>query len=424
MGRTQRTRSRKKSSQFVQNMDHEETLINLRKFLARNGCNDEVNLKLRNFPQTGRGLATTKNLHENDILIKVPYDLMITYATLKRLNFLQIFTPSSKLTIQDLLTTFLIFERHKNDSFWRDYITSLPSHPPWLPALLSEHHCELLPVDLRLAAKKSRRLLEESWSRVKGSIKQGWTCSCCGMKVDRVFDLHSFTWGFILVNTRAVYVDPGVVGEGGGGVLSDEPCMALCPFLDMFNHSDKAKCSAELKYEEGKLFYQLTTLTSYKKYEQVFISYGGHDNVKLLMEYGFFIPGNCNDCISIQSEEVFRVLRLGLGEGQYRFINRHDLNKELFVGESGPSFNLKGFLFVASSSASEVKDFASVVYTDSYPEEFLKSEMKDMCRKLLLCEMAKVEESLRGLKVLKVNSVIIDFLNCRHDFIKKLCEML
>ncbi|RZC38109.1 SET domain containing protein [Asbolus verrucosus] len=321
-------------------------------------------------------------------------------------------------------------ERHKKQSFWSSYVSSLPPKPPWIPSLLSVEYIELLPADLRLAAKKSRRLLEESWSRIKKSIKRDWTCSCCGKRADCVLDVNTFTWGYILVNTRAVYVNPEIVRESCGScedILSDQPCMALCPYLDMFNHSHTARTRAELIRREGRLVYQLTALNSTKKHQQVFISYGAHDNVKLLTEYGFFIPGNRFDSIQIRSEDVLKVLNLNLNDSQYKFIRTHGLDKsDLYIGEGGPSFNLKAFLFVAFKD-STAKNFASIIYSDSYPKHFLEG-IVDSCRKLLYLHLELTEKALRTFQDLasidseRDVSVIIDFLKYRREFVKVLCD--
>ncbi|EFA03432.2 SET domain-containing protein 4-like Protein [Tribolium castaneum] len=381
--------------------------------MARNGFNDPINLKLRNFPDTGRGVATPRNLKESDVLITVPYELMISYTTLQKSNFLHLFTPESRLSIVDLLTAFLVIERDKENSFWRDYIKSLPPQPPWIPALLSQDRVELLPADLRLAAKKSRRLLEESWSRLRKSIRREASC---------VIDLHSFIWGYVLVNTRAVYVNPRIVRElcdCGSDILSDEPCMALCPFLDMFNHSHEAKTEATLMNDQGKFVYQLTTLVGTRKHEQVFISYGDHDNVKLLIEYGFFIPGNSNDSIPIQSEEVFRVLEPNLNDFQYKFIRSHNLDKCLYLTEAGASFNLKAFLFVAFGTIG-TKNLTSVIYNDDYPEEFT-CDLVQLCLKLLRFQLRQVETILQNSDL---DPHIVDFLGYRKSLIEKLCDIV
>ncbi|XP_044267566.1 SET domain-containing protein 4 [Tribolium madens] len=412
MGRTGRKRA-KYLHQRPQPLDHQENAINLRKFMTRNGFHDPISLKLRNFPDTGRGVATPRSLKASDVLITVPYELMITYTTLKKSNFLHLFAPQSRLSILDLLAAFLVVERGKETSFWKDYIKSLPPQPPWIPALLSQDRVELLPVDLRLAAKKSRRLLEESWSRVRKSIREA---SC-------VIDLHSFIWGYVLVNTRAVYVNPRIVRklcDCQSDILSDEPCMALCPFLDMFNHSHEAKTEAKLINENGKLVYQLTTLGKTKKHEQVFISYGDHDNIKLLVEYGFFIPGNSNDSIPIQSEEVFQVLGLNLDDFQYKFIRSHELDKSLCISEAGVSFNLKAFLFVAFGTT-DLKHLTSVIYNDDYPKKFLEHYLVQLCLRLLQFHLKELEKILQNSGL---DPHIIDFLEYRKLLIQKLCDLV
>jgi hypothetical protein len=45
--------------------------------------------------------------------------------------------------------------------------------------------------------------------------------------------------------------------------------------------------------------YEIRTLKKYKKYDQVFISYGCHDSYHLLVEYGFTLPDNPNDAVAM-----------------------------------------------------------------------------------------------------------------------------
>lgn len=54
--------------------------------------------------------------------------------------------------------------------------------------------------------------------------------------------------------------------------------------------------------------YQIITYDSYNKYEQVFISYGAHDNRFLLLEYGFCISGNTNNFVNFTIGEASIVI--------------------------------------------------------------------------------------------------------------------
>ena len=69
-------------------------------------------------------------------------------------------------------------------------------------------------------------------------------------------------------------------------------CLALAPYLDLLNHSFDAVMEAGVDIHKSTSGYQIVTKTKIKKFGQAFINYGPHDNTKLLLEYGFFLPNN------------------------------------------------------------------------------------------------------------------------------------
>lgn len=77
-----------------------------------------------------------------------------------------------------------------------------------------------------------------------------------------------------------------------------------------------ANTEANLVQDGGELVYQLKTLAGFKKKKQIFISYGQHDNVKLLNEYGFFMPGNIYDTLIFKFEDVLKVLGFNLDQNR------------------------------------------------------------------------------------------------------------
>ncbi|XP_018574007.1 SET domain-containing protein 4 [Anoplophora glabripennis] len=363
MGRTRRLRLKRKHSVRSLNMDNELTTINLTKWLVDNNWRNDTNLRLRGFPETGRGVTSSRQIKENDILIAVPCDLMITYNTLQE-NLQEMISPRSHgLKIHDLLTLFLMNEKRKDKSLWRAYMDSLPSELPLLPWLAPTREINLYPLDLRIISEKTHETFTESMSRVKKSISKVDGC---------VFDENLFKWGYVLVNTRAVYFDPKIVKSNQQlleNVLIDQPSMALCPFLDMFNHHFLAMTEAEAVEKEGKLVYRLKTFTEYKRYDQIFISYGSHDNIKLLMEYGFFIPGNNLDVVVYDLQNLLDVFSPNLDQKRYKFIMDHGFNSDLYIGYLGISFNLKAVLFVFFCE--QIQDYSAVIFSDIYPEDFL-----------------------------------------------------
>lgn len=415
MGRTKRLRSKRKLSERPLNVDNDLTAISLTKWLVHNCWRNYTNLRLRNFPRTGRGVMSSMQIKENDILITVPFDLMITYNTLKENLQEMISVQSHGLKIHDLLTLFLITEKGKDDSLWKSYMESLPSELPLLPWLAVSNEINLYPVDLQIICEKNRENFLESMSRAKKSISRVDGC---------VLDENLFKWGYVLVNTRAVYVDPQIAIANGqfSDLLIDQPSMALCPFLDMFNHHFLAKTEAEIIEKEGKLVYRLKTFTKYKKYDQIFISYGVHDNIKLLMEYGFFIPGNILDVVKFDLHSLLDIFKVNIKQKSYKFIMDHNFNSDLYVGYNGISFNLKAVFFVFFYE--NCRNYSAVIFSDTYPEEFLQNV--DMWTKKLLDYKLKIFENdyrkLRDCYIVKTENakLVENFLKYRTTFVNDL----
>ncbi|CAH1183076.1 unnamed protein product [Phaedon cochleariae] len=351
MGRTKRKRSRRFPAESIVNND--QSIIKLQKWMVRNGWKNEQKLILKSFPGTGRGLSSNHTIQPNDVLITIPFELMITYGTLKD-DLLGILSPGTKLTVHELLSLFLVYEFNKKEtSPWKYYIDSLPLETPHLPWYNSTN-------ELHALGKKMHDTFMNSFEKVRASVRR--------KVIDHIgFNENIYKWAYVMVNTRAVYVDPNLVGRGK--CLLDEPCLALCPFLDMFNHHFSASTEATLKNEDGRLVYQLKTLSAFKKYSQIFISYGSHNNIKLLMEYGFFIPKNIYDVIKFTFSEVLAVIDMDLSQAKYRYICDHLFTDDLYVSLDGLSYNLRAVLFVGLCG--DERNFNSVIFSDTYPEQFI-----------------------------------------------------
>lgn len=426
MGRTKRKRNRNKKSTDGKSLDNEHAVVSLLKWMKSQHWGNQTSLRLREFEITGRGVFSTKSLAPGDTLIQVPYKLLITFNTIQESGLQDVLNlnEKTKLKFQDFLVMFLIVERIKGcASRWHAYIESLPQEPPWLPLKLSKEDVEVLPDHIRDSIRRSRWNAEESWKRLRKSI------SCSGYE-RCVLDVNSFTWAFTMVNTRAVYVDPQIIHDLSEfpvrdlrRFLSDEPCMALCPFLDMFNHSSDAKTSAELKRAgDNEWCYELRTVYGYRKYEQIFISYGSHDNLKLLCEYGFFIPWkNMLDSVQFSSNEILNVLGKQISSRHMRFLLERKLNKNLFVAFEGISFNLKAFLYFLLQT--DINIWTTCVFSENYPKETLDQfemlaikllQSKEQCARNSLL---KVQSGNRG-----ENTILVDYLEYHVELVLKFCK--
>lgn len=418
MGRTKRTRIRKKNK-FVENVednsDKDKNLISLYKWLKQNSWYNQTALKIKRFPDTDRGVTSSKTLRQNDTLIQISYDLMITFTTIQTCFAKNKLTLNEKLTMQEFLALFLILERENNQSLWRYYINSLPSELPDLPWLKSADEIKLYPEDLRIASIKNLENFATSLERVRKSI--GKHLHCVSFEV-------LFKWAFILVNTRAVYVNPNFVWAINNSMkclLLDEPSQALCPFLDMFNHHFHANTEAMMIEEDGGLKYKLKTLTSYRAYEQIMISYGPHDNDKLLMQYGFFIPGNIFDTVKFDLQEVKELIKFNIDNKKYKFIKNHKFDSDLYIGQSGVSFNLKALFYVIDCV--DIQNCSANIFGDVYPEDFTEI-VNDYKNILVAYKLKCFENDLERFEKVNLvnceNTLMVDFLKYRINFLKEL----
>ncbi|KAF2898764.1 hypothetical protein ILUMI_07409 [Ignelater luminosus] len=367
------------------------------------GWNNTTSLKLSLFENTGRGLTSSRNLTPSDTLIEIPYELMISYTTLKDFftNDLVSSNNLKQLEMHDALAIFLAFERHKGyHSKWKSYINSLPEDIPLVPWLCSEKEIEAIPAELRSKVQDKHDSFKSSWQRSKESINPFWKCECCETPGHRVLSLNLFTWAYVMVNTRAVYVDPDIVRElsrdsvnTSSFELSDDPSMALCPYLDMFNHSCKSATNAVLEKVNGRWMYKLITLTSSEKYNEILISYGSHDNDKLLCEYGFFILNNELDVLRMAFHQVLKYTKVNLSGRQYKFIRERQFDTNLYINKDGLSFNLKAVLFVIMNC--ELMDWSSSIFSEKYNKDLLA--MYCIARDLI---KNKISESSSELAVL------------------------
>lgn len=360
MGRTGRRRANKGKDQSF-NLDKDEKTIALKKWLIQNGWVNETKLYLKFYPETGRGVTSTKSLAPGNILICVPLDLMITFDKVHNHMYPLFLNLKVKLKMQELLSIFLMVESKCKGSFWTTYINSLPVDLPNLPWLCSENELLLYPIRFREKCKVKLENFKESAERVK-LILNSYKAS--------IWDEALFKWSYVMVNTRSVYIEPAVCANefDYNNVLLDEPCMALCPFLDMFNHNSKANTEAICVRENLSYLYKLKSHKKHSKYEQIFISYGAHNNETLLIEYGFFIEGNILDTVDFDLREVLNVLGGNLDRYKFKFIENHSITTDLYVTKNDLSFNLRAVLFILFSD--EIKNLSASVFSANYPHRF------------------------------------------------------
>lgn len=177
--------------------------------------------------------------------------------------------------------------------------------PPWLTSPTPG----LQPSSLQ-SQSKAAKLLQgqrvklkshlETISKVFPSLSQSL--------LSRADPLH---WRFIhawsSVNSRCFYY----VRSGQQPPKDSNEAMAMCPGLDLFNHTDGVGCKTTY---DKKGFYA-TTEREYAAGEELLLNYGAHGNDALWCEYGFVMNENDHDGVDLD-----RVVLPSLTEGQKKIL--------------------------------------------------------------------------------------------------------
>lgn len=160
---------------------------------------------------------------------------------------------------------------------------------PLPPSINGEWSKDAIP-DVRYAAlatgasrlEKQRRKIDKDWTRAKAL--------CEGR-----LEYNDYLYHWLIVNTRSFFFD---LTEDEWAGRDDK--MALCPFVDYFNHAASG-CVVGFN-DEG---FNVAADRAYSKGEELFVSYGDHDNDLLLVDYGFVLDENSADAVPLDDLVLF-----------------------------------------------------------------------------------------------------------------------
>lgn len=368
MGRTLRLRKRQASTDSFTNLSGNPKHIALVKWLKSTGWSNETKLKTGDFAITGRGVYSKINIDASDPVIELPFSCLITLATIDddsefqhifRESIEQLTTgqSSGEIAFQCLLALYLVYLRHHK--LFVEYIDSIPTEFT-TPFFCSKQELMVLPDVIFQEVFDQNSEIKLNYGKF-ASVLNDKLCSCnCGDNLSAVFNLDAFKWAYFVVNSRSVYIDDKAMKQISSSskllkILSNKPNIALAPFLDLINHSDKVPetkpqlsipLSALSPSSKPELTYQIYTNTNIKKNQQIFISYGTLDNTTLLSDYGFTIPNNQHDRITFTFAEMsdfYKAAKITQPNAnqKFKFIRENRLSDEMFVNRAdGFSHNL------------------------------------------------------------------------------------
>ncbi|NXT78258.1 SETD4 protein, partial [Zapornia atra] len=348
-GRTGRKRRRKHLQSFMDgvNCSHELEYIKLKKWLKDRGF-EERNLRPAQFQDTGRGLMTTKGLQVRDLLISLPEKCLLTTSTVLS-SYLGEYIMRWKPPVSPLiaLCTFLIAEKHAGEkSQWKPYLDVLPKTYT-CPVCLEHDVVGLLPEPLRKKTQEQKTMVCDLYVSSKAFFSS--LQPLFAENTGTIFNYSALEWAWCTVNTRTIYMK-----HSQRDCFSLEPDVyALAPYLDLLNHSPNVQVKAA--FNERTRSYEIWTNSQCKKYEEVFICYGPHDNQRLLLEYGFVATDNPHSSVYVSSDTLLRYFPPldTQRNAKISILKDHNFLENLTFGWDGPSWRLLTALKLLSLGADE-----------------------------------------------------------------------
>lgn len=375
MGRTKRKRETKKKTGPACNprIVQDKQTIELMRWLSKNGWKRELPLYPTDFPTTGRGLMTKTAVNKGDTLVRIPVGLLITARTACESHIYQFLDKNVKYDGHELLALYLVWEKHMSQqSFWFPYINTLPLKLS-TPLFWSQEPIDL-PLFILEVIKISRTNMEESYQKFLDNVQCNQSkCLHCSLDIGDIFNKKDFIWAWCIVNTRAIYIPPQ---KNLPPHVSNS--LALAPFLDLFNHVPSAQVEAMLVETDHS--YQVKTLVPVPKYGQVFIEYGAHSNLKLLVDYGFTVPNNQHDSIALSLDDIYDVIKqvnqislVNMSQTKYRFLKQHNLLQNPCLTREGLCWKAMSIIFILTSDITNLKLLESKVYSSLYNQDEVNS---------------------------------------------------
>ncbi|XP_060054654.1 SET domain-containing protein 4 isoform X2 [Erinaceus europaeus] len=386
-GRTSRIRRQKlfrSSEARGVTESHKPEFIELKKWLKDRQFED-TNLTPARFPGTGRGLMSRAPLQEGQTIISLPESCLLTTETVMR-SYLGPYIAKWRPRPSPLLAlcTFLVSERHAGSrSPWKPYLDTLPKAYT-CPVCLEPAVLGLLPKPLQAKTEEQKARVQELWASSRGFLSS--LQPLFAEAVDSVFSRGALLWAWCTVNTRAVYWE-----RPPSPCFAAEPdTCALAPYLDLLNHSPDVQVKAA--FNEETRCYEIRAASSCRKYEEVFICYGPHDNHRLLLEYGFVSARNPHACVYVSKDKQMNK--------KISILKDHDLIENLTFGWDGPSWRLLTALKLLCLGAQEFLCWKKVLLGETISDLNEKISL-DIAQQICLCFTEETNATLQKVSRMK-----------------------
>jgi hypothetical protein len=306
------------------------------------------------FPDTGRGMRATRDISPGELLLKIPEYLIISAKTALDSDIGPFFREAKIRNGVDLICLYLLYEKNKPNSAWKEYINILPTSFSDLLHFTDEELQELQ-CSVKTERLNTKKIsLQNKYQTLKSSLETVMKRTLLWLTFDE------YLWAWSCVMSRSFYIP----GRKRMNIEKDE--YNVIPFADMFNHSSNVESRGAFGPNSGA--YKLFTDTAYKQGDQVFLCYGQHSNEVLLKYYGFVIEDNRYNSIRFHID--WSAFPGENKNAKLALIQDYHVAEGKYVGlEEEFSWNMMTCLRIMLSDSNESEDWARAILEDVISRE-------------------------------------------------------
>ncbi|KAM3934668.1 SET domain-containing protein 4 [Leptodactylus fuscus] len=389
-GRTGRCRKKKVLETSTVNQSQEWPYIQLMKWLKERGFRDK-RLRAAHFPDTGRGLMTTEPVRPGELIISLPESCLLTTGTVLT-SYLGQYIQGWRPPVSPLLAlcTFLVLERYAGDrSSWKPYLDILPGAYD-CPVYWAAETLNYLPDPVKQKALEQRSAVQEFYSSALPFFKS--LNPLFPEILEKVLTYDAVRWAWCTVNTRTVYMKHA----HRECFSAEQDVYAMAPYLDLLNHN--AGVQVEAAFNEKNRCYEIRTMVPYKKYDQVFICYGHHDNQRLLLEYGFIAANNPHRSVYVTRDILLQYVsrRDKQLKKKWSLLKEHGFLENLTLGQDGPSWRLLTACRLLCLATDEFT-YWKKVFLGSFVSESNERALGELVRKICLHLLEETSQAVAAI---------------------------
>ena len=219
-----------------------------------------------------RGVHCAREIDKGEVVLLIPNSHIITLEMAKA-------EPVGRKMIEhnlDLLspkhcflTTFILQEQRKPDSFWKPYLNILPQSYSNFPIFFSDDDLEILAGSPFLDQINEKR----------ADIMEDYRSICSADPTFKQYTIEEFSKTRMAVSSRIFSIE-----------VKGKDTDAFVPLADMLNH--RRPRQTNWSYSDSRGGFIVEANENIAKGEQVMDSYGQKCNSRFLLNYGFIVDNN------------------------------------------------------------------------------------------------------------------------------------